>query len=109
MEVAPGVFGSNLATKEWEDDLEVGGEVHTLCDLPDMQAGLSRSTEQPDGPVAFVPDKRETILILEGSVRIEIKDGPTLELSQGDMASIPKGAETLWHITAPFKEMWFMA
>jgi uncharacterized cupin superfamily protein len=56
-----------------------------------------------------VSDPRETIWILEGSARIEINDGPTLELSQGDMASIPKGAETLWHITAPFKEMWFMA
>jgi hypothetical protein len=56
-----------------------------------------------------VSDPRETILISESSLKIEIKDGATHGLSQGDMASIPKGAETLSYITAPFKEMWFMA
>ena len=48
-------------------------------------------------------------MILEGFVRIEIKNGPILEVSQDDIASIPKRAQTLWHITAPFKELWFMA
>jgi hypothetical protein len=29
-------------------------------------------------------------------VRIEIADGPTLDLETGDIASLPKGAETRW-------------
>jgi uncharacterized cupin superfamily protein len=31
------------------------------------------------------------------------------ELKKGDMVSLPKGAETLWYISAPFKEFWVMA
>ena len=46
-------------------------------------------------------------MVLEGSVRIEIQDGPTLDLSQGDMASMPKGAVTSWHPSPDFKEVWF--
>ena len=36
-----------------------------------------------------------------------IEDGPTLELKVGDMASLPKGAVTTWHLTLPFQEIWF--
>ncbi len=109
MELHPGVFVSNLATEDWEEDPEVGGEVHMLCSVDGTEAGLSRIAETPKQPIAFTPDRRETILILEGSVRIEIAGGPTLDLEQGDMASLPKGAKTLWHVSAPFKEMWVMA
>ena len=109
MELQAGVFVSKLSTEEWEEDPEVGGEAHILCSVDGTEAGLSRIAETPKEPIAFKPDRRETILILEGSVRIEIADGPTLDLKQGDMASIPKGADTLWHVTAPFKEMWVMA
>jgi uncharacterized cupin superfamily protein len=52
---------------------------------------------------------RETIIILEGSVRIEIAGGETLDLKKGDIASLPKGTDTLWHVTAPFQEMWILA
>jgi hypothetical protein len=34
---------------------------------------------------------------------------PTLELKAGDMACLPKGAVTTWHLTLPFKEMWVLA
>jgi uncharacterized cupin superfamily protein len=51
--------------------------------------------------------ERETILVLEGTARIEIAGGPTLELLVGDMASLPKGATTTWHLTVPYKELWF--
>jgi hypothetical protein len=30
-------------------------------------------------------------------------------LKPGDMASLPKGAVTRWHLTLPFKEMWVLA
>jgi len=109
MEVQAGVFVSNVATDAWEEDPEVGGEFHTLCDADGVQAGLSRIQQTPEKPIAFKSELRETIIILEGSVRIEIAGGPTLDLKKGDIASIPKGAETLWHVQAPFKEMWVLA
>jgi quercetin dioxygenase-like cupin family protein len=109
MELQAGVFVSNVSTDDWEADLEVGGEVHTLCDADGVQAGLSRIQQAPEKPIPFRSEMRETIIILEGSVRIEIAGGATLELKKGDIASLPKGAETLWHVTAPFKEMWVMA
>jgi molybdopterin synthase catalytic subunit len=30
-------------------------------------------------------------------------------LEIGDMAALPKGAKTRWHLTRPFKEMWVLA
>jgi uncharacterized cupin superfamily protein len=51
----------------------------------------------------------EILLVLEGAARIEIEDGPTLDLRPGDMAALPKGAVTRWHLTLPFKEMWVLA
>ena len=61
------------------------------------RAGLERWT---------LPE-RETVVVLEGAARIEIEGGPTLELSVGDMASLPKGAVTTWQMTLPYREIWF--
>ena len=108
MEVHPGVFVSSTATDDWEPDPEVGGEMHILVREEGAFAGMNRYREHPNG-VAWMLPERETLLILEGSVRIEVADGPTLELRVGDMASLPKGAVTTWHVTAPFREMWFFA
>jgi uncharacterized cupin superfamily protein len=71
-------------------------------------AGLTRIISV-DGPITWTPEQRETVHVLEGSVRIEIADGPTFELRPGDIASLPAGAETTWHITVPFKEFWVLA
>jgi uncharacterized cupin superfamily protein len=46
---------------------------------------------------------------LQGSVRIEIAGGDTLELGVGDLLSLPPGVATTWHVTAPFEEMWVLA
>ncbi len=46
---------------------------------------------------------------LEGEVIIEIAGGPTLELRPGDLASLPAGLATIWHITPPFMELWVIA
>jgi uncharacterized cupin superfamily protein len=106
MEVHPGVFVSSIGTDDWEPDPEVGGEEHILVREDDAFAGMSRYREHPDG-VAWTLPVRETLLILEGSARIEIAGGPTLELQVGDMASLPKGSVTTWNVTVPFKEIWF--
>ena len=33
--------------------------------------------------------------------------GPTLQVAVGDIASLPKGAVTPWHLTLPLQEVWF--
>lgn len=45
-----------------------------------------------DGPVPWTPDQRETIQVLEGSVRIEFEGRPPVELGPGDFASFPQGS-----------------
>ena len=106
MELHPGVFVSNVMTDEWRPDPEVGGEMHVLVEEETAYVGMSRFTKKADLRSWTLPE-RETVLILEGSARIEIRGGPTLELNVGDMASLPKGVETSWHLTLPFREIWF--
>jgi ethanolamine utilization protein EutQ (cupin superfamily) len=106
MEVHPGVFVSKTSTDEWEPDLEVGGQMHVLCSGVGVEAGLSRFVEGSDPTVRWTLPDRETILVLEGAAMIELAGGPTLDLKVGDIASMPKGAETTWHLTLPFKEFW---
>jgi EutQ-like cupin domain len=64
-----------------------------LCDGEGIQSGLSRFTEVI-GPVQWTLPGRETFLVLEGAARIEIDDGQVLELTAGDIASLPAGART---------------
>jgi len=105
MEISPGVFVSNVNTDEWEPDPEVGGAMHILCSDVSVEAGLSRFDEVA-GPVAWTLPRRETIIVLEGRAKIELADGPTLNLGPGDLASLPAGAQTTWHLTTPFREFW---
>ncbi|MGZ6213650.1 MAG: cupin domain-containing protein [Candidatus Limnocylindria bacterium] len=106
MEIGPGVFVSSVDPVEWVPDDDPAGEMHELCYTPEVWAGLSRFPADWTQPVRWTLDHRETILVLEGAARIEIAGGPTLELKVGDMASIPKGTVTTWHLTVPFKEFW---
>ena len=106
MEIHPGVYQSRLSADPWEPDPEVGGEWHVLVAASDSYAGMTRYREDP-GPVSWTPPVREVLLVLEGSARIEIEGGPTLEVTVGDMASLPEGARTTWHVTAPYRELWF--
>jgi uncharacterized cupin superfamily protein len=108
MEVQPGVFVSNVETDAWMPDPDVpGSEMHELVHDGPVWAGMTRFTETPE-PDAWTPEQRETIIVLEGSVRIEFADGSDVELHVGDMASIPAGLTTTWHVTVPFKEMWVL-
>ncbi len=109
MEVYPGVFVSNVAPEGWEPDPEVpGSEMHELMSVNGVSAGLTRFSDI-DGPTTWTPQQREVIHVLEGSVRIEISGGATLELAPGDIATLPAGLETTWHTTTPFKELWVLA
>jgi uncharacterized cupin superfamily protein len=109
MQPHPGVFVSKASTDEWESDPDVpGSQMHELVHADGLWAGLTRFTSV-NGPVPWTPERREVALILEGSVRIEITGGDTLDLRIGDVFSLPPGVATTWHVTAPFKEMWVLA
>ena len=109
MEPHPGVFVSNSSTDDWQSDPEVPGSVmHELVHADGVWAGMTRFSDV-DGPVTWTPERREVAMIIEGSVRIEIAGGATMELGVGDLFSLPPGLETTWHITTPFKEMWVLA
>jgi uncharacterized cupin superfamily protein len=106
MEIHPGVFVSSTAAEDWRPDNEVGGELHVLVEDETAYAGMSRFGAVTD-PEPWTLPERETLLVLEGAARIEIESGPTITLQVGDLASLPKGAVTTWHLTLPFKELWF--
>jgi quercetin dioxygenase-like cupin family protein len=112
MELDSGVFVSNVEADEWRADPEIGGgaEEHVLFEADELRAGLSRFSEDADTdlPVWTLP-ATEVLMVLEGEARIEIEGGPQLELKTGDIACLPKGAVTTWHLTLPFKEMWVLA
>lgn len=107
MESTQGVFVSSASAQDWVDDPEVpGSQMHELVHEDGVWAGMTRFLTT-DGPVPWTPEQRETIHVLEGSVRIEFETRPPLELRQGDIASFPAGLAMTWHVTTPFKELWF--
>ena len=106
MEIHPGVFVSSTDTQDWRPDPEVGGELHVLVEQETAYVGMSRFGDVAN-PEPWTLPERETLLVLEGVARIDIENGPTITLRAGDLASLPKGAVTTWHLTLPFKELWF--
>lgn len=112
MDSHPDVFVSNIDTEEWKADPEIGGgaEEHVLFEREELRAGMSRFQEEADAvPPVWTLPATQVLLVLEGEARIEIEDGPQLDLKTGDMACLPKGAVTTWHLTLPFKELWVLA
>jgi uncharacterized cupin superfamily protein len=51
----------------------------------------------------------ETVHVLEGSVRVELEDGDTVELGVGDIASFTAGGRGVWHILEPFCEVFVLS
>jgi uncharacterized cupin superfamily protein len=107
MESSRGVFVSNVSTSDWTADPDVPGtEMHELLHEGHLWVGLTRILAT-EGPLPWTPEQRETVHILEGSVRIEFANRPQLELGPGDVASFPAGLAMTWHVSTPFKELWF--
>ena len=107
-EIAGGVFRSNLDTDAFEPDEETGGGVlhHVFRDDEEMQAGLFWAPDGPGDAAFFDFPRDEALLVLEGSVEIEIEGGPTFELHPRDMASIRKGVRCAWRERPGFKKFW---
>jgi uncharacterized protein len=108
VELHPGVFVSSVPDEAWEPDPDVPGEMNLLYWGGGIEAGMSRFSEPVD-PIRWSLPAKETFYVLEGSARIEIAGGPTLEVNAGDMATIPKGAETTWHLSTPFQDFYVLS
>jgi hypothetical protein len=81
MEAHPGVFTSHLDAQDWEPLAEVpGSEFHALVESDDYQAGLWRIPGEGNMTFRWSAPARDTFLVLEGEGRIEIDDGPTLNV-----------------------------
>jgi uncharacterized cupin superfamily protein len=103
------VFVSDVSGEAWAADPEVpGSEMYELTHADGVWAGLTRFS-RVDGPVTWTPEQREVIHVLEGKADIHISGGPIVHLKPGDIASLPAGLQTTWHITTPFKELWVLA
>jgi uncharacterized protein len=102
-----GVYVSRVDSDGFEPDDEAGGFAHVLFEDGEAMAGLWKPDSGElreylvDGTSA-----RETIVVLAGSAHVEIEGGPTLELSVGDLASLPRGAVTRWRPSSDFKKVW---
>ena len=108
MDSTDGVFVSSISAGDWADDPDVPGtQMHVLVHEDGVWAGMTRILTA-DGPLSWTPDQRETIHVLEGSVRIEFEGRPPLELRPGDLASFPAGLAMTWHVSTPFKELWIL-
>jgi len=101
-----GVFVSNLDADSWEHDEETGGLVHLLRADEAVQAGLWKPGAVAGKVIEVELVADETLLVLEGSGKLEVDDGPSLELKPGDMVSLRKGARTNWIVDADFREFW---
>jgi uncharacterized cupin superfamily protein len=49
-------------------------------------------------------DETETCYILKGKVRVEPKDGESVEFGPGDLVKFPKGMDCVWKISSPVKK-----
>jgi uncharacterized cupin superfamily protein len=109
MEIRPGMFVVPADAADWVPDPEVPGtEAQVLVHDGPIQAGQTRITHAPD-PLPWTPEVREVFIVLEGRVLIEFADGSAVDLGVGDMATLPAGMATTWHVTTPFREMWVLA
>lgn len=92
-----GVYASRTGTDAWERDEEVGGSAHMLFDHGATKAGLWRAGPDASGTSNDVEiPARETLLVLEGSVRVTIDRSDIHELRIGDILSIPGGSLVGW-------------
>lgn len=108
-DLGDGIYVSTVDPDDWEKDPDVGGSAHLLFQEPDgSTVGLWRAdADGPPGPAPAVRiPLRETILVLEGSVRVAIDDRDPLELGPGQIVSIPEGSMVGWDPSPGCKVFW---
>jgi uncharacterized protein len=100
------MFVSRVDADDWEHDDETGGLVHLLRADEAVQAGLWKPGALAGKVIEIELVADETLLVLDGSGRLQVDGGRTLELRPGDMISLQKGARTKWVVDAAFREFW---
>ena len=100
------VFISHVDVGDWEHDEETGGLVHILREDDAVQAGLWKPGPVAEAVIEVELEADETLLVLEGSGRLEIDGGPHIELKPGIMISLQRGARTRWVVDEAFLEFW---
>ena len=60
----------------WENHTSVGRPDEVVVSDVGIDAGLSRFPSPPAEPVAYTPEHRETLVVLEGTARVDIAGVP---------------------------------
>lgn len=50
-------------------------------------------------------DRTETFYVLEGEVTVELPDGESVTVSEGDLARFPEGLSCTWNITRDLRKV----
>jgi uncharacterized cupin superfamily protein len=111
METETGAFALHGGDGGFEP-FEEGGQVKWL--RRDGDGGRSYQTgiwvaapeDDPDGFDHVFPHD-ETLYLIRGAMRLEVEDGPTIELRAGDAASFNRGTRVHWTILEPVEEFFF--
>ena len=107
-ELEQGVFVLRADSSDWVPDDEDGGMMQVLYEEGEGSVGLWNPGEEDRIEGGALPT-RETAVVLRGSVRIEIENGPSLELNAGDVASLPPGSTATWYPSRDFLKVWMTA
>jgi uncharacterized protein len=54
-------------------------------------------------------ESAEVFVVISGRARVEVQDGPVLELAPGVVGSFPAGARTVWHVTDTLRKVYTVA
>ena len=85
------------------DHTKTAGE---LSWIRDGKAQFWRGTEDTMPKVAPYPFARaEVIYVIEGSVDIEMPDGETVHLGEGDVGAFDQNIDTTWTFNFPFTKL----
>ena len=104
---------SNVATTVYEPFLVEGqpfGEVHWLRTTCGGEGQLYTGLwKHGCATFEYVFPGDETFHVLEGNVRIAMRDGETVSLKPGDLVSFVKGQASTWTITVPMKKFFVIS
>jgi uncharacterized protein len=96
-------YSLEAASEDWVP-FEVG-QVKWLRQDDAIQAGIWRCTIQEQSDVyEAIFENHETLMILKGRLRVEVGDGPTVELGPGDSASFVRGTVGRWTVLEDVEE-----
>jgi uncharacterized cupin superfamily protein len=113
MATATDVRRSSADTAEYEPFIYEGEETGEVSWLRTESAGdgmlLAGFWRSEPRTVNYVFAGDETFHVLRGRVRIEPEGKDAVELSEGDVASFPKGLKAVWHVEEPFQKFFVIS